>query len=64
MLPNILKIDVEEGRSLTEQIQADEKNAMVEAQIKTLERRLATEKQPSKKRAYFDMIRKLKNSIS
>lgn len=64
MLPNTLKIDVEEGRSLTEQIQADEKNAMVEAQIKTLERRLATEKQPSKKSEYFDMIRKLKNSIS
>lgn len=64
MLPNTLKIDVEEERSLTEQIQADEKNAKVEAQIKALERRLATEKQPSKKRAYFDMIRKLKNSIS
>lgn len=64
MLPNTLKIDVEEGRSLTEQIQADEKNVKVEAQIKTLERRLATEKQPSKKREYFDMIRKLKNSIS
>lgn len=64
MLPNTLKIDVEEGRSLTEQIQADEKNVKVEAQIKTLERRLATEKQPSKKREYFDMIRKLRNSIS
>lgn len=64
MLPNTLKIDVEEGRSLTEQIQADEKNVKVEAQIKTLERRLAKEKQPSKKREYFDMIRKLKNSIS
>lgn len=64
MLPNTLKIDVEEERSLTEQIQADEKNVKVEAQIKTLERRLATEKQPSKKREYFDMIRKLKNSIS
>lgn len=64
MLLNTLKIDVEEGRSLTEQIQADEKNVKVEAQIKTLERRLAKEKQPSKKREYFDMIRKLKNSIS
>ena len=65
---NIIKqvgqIDVEEGRSLTEQIQADEKKAKVEAQIKTLERRLATEKQPRKKREYFEMIRNLKESIS
>ena len=65
---NIIKqvgqIDVEEGRSLTEQIQADEKKAKVEAQIKTLERRLATEKQPRKKREYFEMIRKLKENIS
>ncbi|MCF2552313.1 hypothetical protein I6E24_15020 [Bacteroides caecigallinarum] len=58
------QIDVEEGRSLTEQIQADEKKAKVEAQIKTLERRLATDKQPRKKREYFEMIRKLKESIS
>lgn len=65
---NIIKqvgqIDVEEGRSLTEQIQADEKKAKVEAQIKTLERRLATEKQPRKKREYFEMIKNLKGSIS
>ena len=58
---NIIKqvgqIDVEEGRSLTEQIQ-------VAAQIKTLERRLATEKQPRKKREYFEMIKNLKGSIS
>lgn len=55
---------MEEGRSLTEQIQADEKKAKIEAQIKTLERKLATEKQPRKKREYFEMIRKLKESIS
>lgn len=65
---NIIKqvgqIDVEEGRSLTEQIQADEWKAKIEAQIKTLERRLATEKQPRKKREYFEIIRKLKESIS
>lgn len=65
---NIIKqvgqIDVEEGRSLTEQIQADEKKAKIAAQIKTLERRLATEKQPRKKREYFEMIKNLKGSIS
>lgn len=64
---NIIKqvgqIDVEEGRSLTEQIQADEKKAKIEAQIKTLERRLATEKQPRKKREYFEQIKKLKEQI-
>ena len=65
---NIIKqvgqIDVEEGRSLTEQIQADEKKAKIEAQIKTLERRLATEKQPRKKREYFEMIKRLKEEFS
>ena len=65
---NIIKqvgqIDVEEGRSLTEQIQVDEKKAKIAAQIKTLERRLATEKQPRKKREYFEMIKNLKGSIS
>ena len=64
---NIIKqvgqIDVEEGRSLTEQIQADERKAKIEAQIKTLERRLATEKQPRKKREYFEQIKKLKEQI-
>ena len=55
---------MEEGRSLTEQIQADEKKAKVEAQVKTLERRLSTEKQPRKKREYFEMIRKLKEELS
>ena len=55
---------MEEGRSLTEQIQVDEKKAKIAAQIKTLERRLATEKQPRKKREYFEMIKNLKGSIS
>ena len=63
IVKHVGQIDVEEGRSLTEQIQADEKKEKIEAQIKTLERRLATEKQPRKKREYFEMIRKLKEEL-
>lgn len=65
---NIIKqvgqIDVEEGRSLNEQIRFDEQQARIGAQIKMLERKLAIEKQPRKKREYFELIRRLKEAIS
>lgn len=57
-------IVVKEERSLNEQIQIDEQKAKTNAQIKVLERRLALEKRPRKKRAYFEMIRKLKEELS
>lgn len=57
-------IVVKEERSLNEQIQLDEQNAQTNAQIKVLERKLALEKQPRRKREYFEMIRKLKDHIS
>ena len=65
---NIIKqvgqIDVGEGRLLNEQIRFDEQQAKIGAQIKMLERKLAIEKQPRKKREYFELIRRLKEAIS
>ena len=65
---NIIKsighIEVEEGNTLTEQIATDDKRAKLLAQIATLERKMASEKQPRRKREYFEQIRKLKNALS
>ena len=61
---NIVKqighIEVQEGNTLTEQIKADEEQAKLLAQIKLLERKMANEKQPRRKREYFEQIKKLK----
>lgn len=65
---NIVKsighIEVEEGNTLTEQITTDDKRAKLLAQIATLERKMASEKQPRRKREYFEQIKKLKNALS
>ena len=65
---NIVKsighIEVEEGNTLTEQIKANEEQAKLLAQIKTLERKMASEKQPRRKREYFEQIKKLKNLLT
>lgn len=65
---NIVKgiggIDVQEGNTLTEQIKANEEQAKRLAQIATLERKMANEKQPRRKREYFEQIKKLKNTSS
>ena len=65
---NIVKqighIEVQEGNTLTEQIKANEEQTKLLAQIKTLERKMANEKQPRRKREYFEQIKKLKTSLS
>ena len=65
---NIVKsighIEVEEGNTLTEQIKANEEQAKLLAQIKTLERKMASEKQPRRKREYFEQIKKLRILLS
>ena len=65
---NIVKsighIEVEEGNTLTEQIKANEEQAKLLAQIKTLERKMASEKQPRRKREYFEQIKKMKTALS
>lgn len=64
---NIIKaigeIQVQEGRTLAEQIQDDEQRAKTLKLIADLEKKMAKESQPRKKRALFEQIRKLKNTI-
>ena len=64
---NIVKaighIEVAEGHTLTEQIADDDQRAKLLAQIATLERKMANEKQPRRKREYFEQIKKLKEQI-
>ena len=63
IVKNIGQIDVSEGNTLTEQIATDDKRAKLLAQIATLERKMASEKQPRRKREYFEQIKKLKIQI-
>lgn len=56
-------IQVEDGKSVAEQITADEQRAKLLAQIANLERKMVIEKQPRRKREYFEQIKKLKNKI-
>lgn len=64
---NIVKsiggIEVEHGNTLEEQIAVDEQRAKVLAQIEVLERKMANDKQPRRKREYFEMIKQLKTNI-
>ena len=64
---NIVKqighIEVQEGNTLTEQIKADEEYTKLIAQIKMLERKMANEKQPRRKREYFEQIKNLKKKL-
>lgn len=61
---NIVKdighIEVAAGNTLTEQIEVDDRQAKLLAQIETLERKMAKEKQPRRKRELFIEIKKLK----
>ena len=63
IVATIGSITVQEGNTLTEQIKSDEHRAKVLAHIATLERKMANEKQPRRKREYFEQIMKLKNQI-
>lgn len=64
---NIVKdiggIEVAEGNTLSEQIKANEEQAKLLTQIKILERKMANEKQPRRKREYFEQIKQLKLMI-
>ena len=63
IVTHIGDIDVEEGNTLAEQIANNDQRAKVLAQIATLERKMANEKQPRRKREYFEQIKELKNQI-
>ena len=63
IVTHIGQIDVEKGNTLAEQIASNDQRAKVLAQIVTLEHKMANEKQPRRKREYFEQIKKLKSQI-
>jgi hypothetical protein len=63
LVTHIGQIEVREGNTLAELIATNEQRAKVLAQIATLERKMANEKQPRRKREYFEQIKKLKKQI-
>ena len=63
LVKEIGQIEVVAGSTLADQIVADEKRAKLLAQIAMLERKMANEKQPRRKREYFEQIKKLKEQV-
>lgn len=64
MVQSIGQIAVEQGNTLDEQIAADDLRAKLLARIDTLERKMAKEKQPRRKREYYEQIKELKKQIA
>lgn len=64
---NIIKaigeIQVQEGKTLTEQIQDDERFAKLKKQIEELDRKCRAEKQPRKRFELYERIKKLKREL-
>lgn len=60
IIKEIGKIKVHDGKTLTEQIQDDENAQKLKKQIAELEKKMAKERQPRKKRELFELIKKLK----
>jgi len=64
---NIIKaigeIKVQDGKTLTEQIQDDEQRAKLKKQIEELERKCRTEKQPRKRLELYNRVQELKKNI-
>ena len=60
VIKDIGEIEVQEGKTLTEQIQDDEQLVKVKRQIAELEKKMARENQPHRKRELFEQIKKLK----
>ena len=63
IVTHIGQIDVEEGNTLSEQIATNDQRAKLLSQITTLERKMANEKQPRRKRELFEHIKELKSRI-
>lgn len=57
------EIQVQEGKTLTEQIQDDEQRTKTLKLIADLEKKMAKETQPRKKRELFEQIKELKQNI-
>ena len=63
LVKEIGKISVEDGRTLIEQIADNEQKAKLLSKINALERKMASEKQPRRKREYFEQIKNIKNLL-
>ena len=63
IVKNIGQITTEEGSTLTEQIAVNKQKDKLLAQIAILEKKMLSEKQPRRKREYFEQIKKLKNQL-
>ena len=63
LVKEIGKISVENGKTLIEQIAENEQKAKLLAKINSLERKMTSEKQPRRKREYFEQIKNLKKKL-
>ena len=63
IVTHIGHIDVEEGNTLSEQIATNALREKILAQIAALERKMAAEKQPRRKRELFEQIKRIKLSV-
>ena len=59
LVKSIGQVTVEDGHTLAEQIALNEQRAKLQAQIATLKRKMANERQPRKKRSIYEEIKKL-----
>ena len=64
IIKTIGEIQVQDGKTLTEQIQDDEQRSKTLKLIAELEKKMAKETQPRKKRELFEMIKKLKSALN
>ena len=63
IIKDIGEIHVREGKTLTEQIQEDERLRVLKRQIDELERKCRTEKQPRKRLELYNRMQELKKNI-
>lgn len=63
IIKDIGEIHVQEGKTLTEQIQEDEKLVKLKRQIEELERKCRTEKQPRKRLELYEKLTTLKKQF-
>lgn len=63
IIKDIGEIHVREGKTLTEQIQEDERLVKLKKQIEELERKCRTEKQPRKRLELYEKLTKLKKQL-
>ena len=63
IVKEIGQIEVAAGHTLAEQIAVDDQRAKLLVRIATLERKMVNEKQPRRKREYFEQIKNLKEHI-